>query len=481
MINVALINSPPPDVIQTWDKPTYPSLALGYLAGFLKSEDITVLAIDAPFDGLSLNEVKDSLLKFQPHVLGFTAMTHRIKHVAQVANELKKLFPESLFIIGGPHSTVVPARTLQEFPIFDVTVIGEGELTLLELVNSIQAYSLDKNDGHITMVPAYRLASIKGIAWRFKDEIKVNEPRKPILNLDSLPFPDYTHVSRRIEIYPIFSSRGCPHQCIFCCRIHGNRLRVRSAKNIIKEIKDAIDKFNPKLLDFADDTLTLPKRRAMEICDLMIKEGLNKRIKWTALSRVTSVDQALFYKMKEAGCIKVDFGVESGNPDILKRIKKEITITDAKNAVRMAKKAGLKTGSYFIIGHPYETIQTIRDTVKLATKLNTSTVSFGIMVPYPGTEVYEMASKGEGNYRLISENWDDFDKQIGNALELEGLPRKELEKWQVMAYATYYLQNYRLLDMLRMVVSQRKLMWKMITKKIRRLRNKPDDASNLGA
>lgn len=469
MIKVALINPPPPAVIQTWDQPTYPSLALGYLAGFLKARDVTVLAIDAPFDGLSLNEVKDSLLKFQPHVLGFTAMTHRITHVAWVANELKKLFPDSLFIIGGPHSAMIPARTLQEFPIFDVAVIGEGELTLLDLVNSIQANNPAQHNDYMKMIPEQRLSLIKGIAWRFKDEIKVNAAREPILNLDSLPFPDYSHIKRRIEIYPIFSSRGCPLQCIFCCRIHGNRLRVRSAKNVIKEIKYAIDKFNPKLFDFADDTFTLPKRRAMEICTLMISEGLNKRIKWTALSRVTGVDQALFDKMKEAGCIKVDFGVESGNSDVLKRIKKEISVTDAEKAIRMAKKAGLKTGSYFILGHPYETTQTIHDTIKLATKLNTNTVSFGIMVPYPGTEVYEMAVKGEGNYKLISEKWEDFDKQIGNALELESLPRKELEKWQVQAYITFYLHNYRVLDILRIAISQQKLLRKIITKRIHKL------------
>lgn len=472
MIRVALINAPPPAIIQTWDKPTYPSLALGYLTGFLKANGVTVLAIDAPFDGLSLNEVKDSLLKFQPHVLGFTAMTHRITHIAFVASELKKLFPESLFMIGGPHSTVVPARTLQEFPVFDVAIIGEGELTLLDVVKSIQMYNASQHNAHMTMIPAQRLSSIKGIAWRFKDEINVNDPREPILNLDSLPFPDYTHVKRKIEIYPIFSSRGCPHQCIFCCRIHGSRLRERSAQNIINEIKYAIDKFNPKIFDFADDTFTLPKRRAMEICDLIIREGLNKRIKWTALSRVTGVDQALFDKMKEAGCIKVDFGVESGNPNTLKVIKKGITVDDAKNAVQMAKKAGLKTGSYFIIGHPYETIQTILDTIELATELNTSTVSFGIMVPYPGTEVYEMVVKGEGNYRLISERWEAFDKQLGNALELEGLPRKELEKWQVKAYTTFYLKNYRLLDILRMAISQRKLIWKMLTKRVHTSHNK---------
>jgi len=309
-----------------------------------------------------------------------------------------------------------------------------------------------------------QLESIKGIAWRFKNEIKTNAYRELIPNLDSLPLPNYDHIKRRINVYPVFSSRGCPYQCVFCCRILGNKIRVRSPKNVIDEIKYAIDKFSPKIIDFADDTFTLPKQRAIEICDLMIKEGLNERIKWTALSRVTGVDQELFDKMKDAGCINVDFGVESGNPEILNRIKKAITITDAENSIRMAKKAGLKTGSYFIVGHPYETVQTIRDTIKLATRLNTSTVSFGIMVPYPGTEVYEMAVKGESNYKLISEKWEDYDKQIGNALELDGLTRKDLERWQRKAYMTFYIRNLRFLDMMRLIISQRKLLWKMLTK-----------------
>ena len=129
----------------------------------MKAKGVDVLTIDAAFDGLSLNEVKEYLLKFQPHVLGFTAMTHRITHVAWVANELKKLFPESLVIIGGPHATVIPSRTLQEFPIFDIAVIGEGELTLVDLVKSIQAYGPSQHNECMAMVPVERLASIKGI------------------------------------------------------------------------------------------------------------------------------------------------------------------------------------------------------------------------------------------------------------------------------------------------------------------------------
>jgi radical SAM superfamily enzyme YgiQ (UPF0313 family) len=467
LVKVALVRPAPPIIVQEYDRPRYPCLGLGYLAGFLKANGIEVLAIDAKFDRLSLDELRGSILKFKPHVLGFTAMTHEITYVAQVASEFKEIFPDSLMVIGGPHATSAAMETLQEFPFFDIAVMGEGELTFLELIKSINETNFDLNPSNncrMATMSSQQLESINGIAWRFKNEIMINKHRELISDLDSLPFSNYDHIRRRIEVYPIFSSRGCPYQCIFCCRVLGSKIRVRSPKNVIDEIKYAINKFSPKIVDFADETFTLPRQRAIEICDLMISEGLNKKIKWTAQSRVTGVDQELFDKMKEAGCVNVDFGVESGNPEILKTIKKGITITDAWNGIKAAKKAGLKTGSYFIIGHPFETAQTIGDTIKLATKLNTDTVSFGIMVPYPGTEVYEMAVKGEGKYRLISREWKDYDKQIGNALELDGLNRSALERWQRKAYTTFYVHNLRFLSMIRLIISQRKLLWTMLTK-----------------
>jgi anaerobic magnesium-protoporphyrin IX monomethyl ester cyclase len=452
LVKVALIRPAPRSVVQEHDRPKYPCIGLACLSGFLKANGVDVLTVDAKFDGLSLEKLRDLVLGFQPDVLGFTAMTHEITCVAEVAGEFRKSFPDALMLIGGPHATMAATRTLQEFQMFDVAVIGEGELTLLELANLV-----DESIGE-------KLESVSGIAWRAGSETRMNKGRELISDLDSMPFPSYDHVRRKIDVYPVFSSRGCPNQCIFCCRVLGNRIRVRSPKNVVAEIEHALSKFGPRLVDFADETFTFPRKRAMEICELMISEGLHERVRWTAQSRVTGVDQELFTKMKEAGCVNVDFGVESGNPDVLKRIRKGITVDDAWNAVEAAKKAGLRTGSYFIIGHPFETAQTIRDTISFATRLNTDTVSFGIMVPYPGTEVYEMALKGEGGYRLISEEWADYDKQIGNALELDGLDRKELERWQRKAYTTFFVRNLRFLDMVRLAVSQRRLLWKMLSK-----------------
>jgi radical SAM superfamily enzyme YgiQ (UPF0313 family) len=466
MIKVALVKPSPPVVVQEHDRPTYPSLGLAYLSAVLKANGSEVLVIDASFDGASFNEVAASIIEFNPHVLGFTAMTHEIVHVASVAKKLKEALSRTLMVVGGPHATVTPIRTLKEFPVFDVAVIGEGEETFKELVKEVEMSLSDRSlaEKGTTIVPSERLSLIQGIAWRFGTDVKTNPRRTLIQNLDSLPFPNYEHLTRKIETYPIFSSRGCPNSCIFCCRIMGNRIRLRSPKNVVDEIKYAIEKFRPKIFDFADEIFTFPKERVMTISELIIKEGLNEKIKWTAQSRVNNVNQELFSKMKEAGCVHVDFGVESGNSEMLKRIKKGITLDDAFNAVKAAKKAGLKTGSYFIIGHPFETTKTIRDTINFASKLNTDSVSFGIMVPYPGTEVFEMATSGKGGYRIISENWADYDKQFGNALELEGLSREKLEKYQRKAYLTFYSKNFRLLDIAQLAYSQRRLLWRMLTK-----------------
>jgi anaerobic magnesium-protoporphyrin IX monomethyl ester cyclase len=467
LVRVALVKPAPPLIVQEHDRPKYPCLGLAYLSAVLKTTGVEVLVIDGSFDGIPLDKMVSSIARFNPHILGFTAMTHEIAHVASVALRLKKIIPHTLMVVGGPHSTVAPARTLEEFSAFDLAIIGEGEETFKQIVKELEMEIgnkiIDKTEG-IAAIPADKLSLVQGIAWRSGNTVRINQQRAFIQDLDSLPFPDYSHLARKIDTYPIFSSRGCPNNCVFCCRIMGKRIRVRTPKNVVDEIKYALTKFRPTLFDFADETFTFPKARSMAICDLILKEGINKKIKWTAQSRVTLVDQELFNKMKEAGCINVDFGVESGNSKMLKIIKKGITLDDANSAVLAAKRAGLKTGSYFIIGHPFETVETIRETINFAAKLNTDSVAFGIMVPYPGTEICEMAKQGDGGYKIISERWEDYDKQLGNALELESLSREQLEKWQRKAYLTFYLKNLRLLYVLRLVISQRKLLWRMLTK-----------------
>ena len=154
------------------------------------------------------------------------------------------------------------------------------------------------------------------------------------------------------------------------------------------------------------------------------------------------VNQALLSRMKEAGCEWVGFGVESGNDEILKKTNKNITSEKVKNAINMAKRTGLETGSFFILGHPYETHKTIKDTIDFAMRLNTTTVSFGIMTPYPGTEIAKMAEEGKGGYKLLSKNWSDYNKQTCDVLELANVSRAALQRYQLMAYIKFYFLRF---------------------------------------
>jgi radical SAM superfamily enzyme YgiQ (UPF0313 family) len=263
LVKLAIIN---PFDDRSYYRPAYPSVGLGYLSSFLCSHGFEALAVDAKFDGLDLEAVKEDLLAFQPDIVGFSAMTHEICNAASWAAEIKGLFPEALILIGGVHATVAAERTLAEFPVFDIAVIGEGEHTLLEIARCV---------GEATPLDSLILKGIKGIAWREdtrrKDgEISINPPRELIADLDSLPNPGYDHIRREIKSYPVLTSRGCPSQCIFCCRILGDRIRARSPRNVVDEIALVQSQRHPDLIEICDDTFTLPRSRAIEICKLLI-------------------------------------------------------------------------------------------------------------------------------------------------------------------------------------------------------------------
>lgn len=465
-LNVALIRPFNPN---DYYEPSYPCIGLSYLYSFLLSNGFSVMAIDAKFDKIPLDLLISSLKHFNPSLICYTAMTPEINYVSNVAAIIKKEFPNSISIIGGAHATTTISEILEEFPVFDIAVFGEGEYTLNEICDALadnvnyENQSISQEE-YINFLS--RLKEIKGISFRNNEKIVVTPERQPTMDLDSLPFPNYDYIKRNITIYPVFSSRGCPNKCIFCCRILGDKIRLRSPQNVIQEIKSAIKKYSPKIIDFADETFTVPKSRTIEICNLILHEGINEHIQWTAQSRVSGVNLELFKKMKESGCIHIDFGIESGNPKILQNIKKGITLEETENAIKFGKSAGLKTGCYFIIGHPFETVSTIKDTINFASKLNCDEVSFGIMVPYPGTIIYQMAKGGEGNYILLSTNWKDYDKQIGQSLELKDLDRKQLELWQRKAYISFYLNNHRYIDLFRLIIIQHKLVTAMLRKQL---------------
>ncbi len=427
-VKTLLLNPPPEKVTEPYDAPDYPHIGLGYLTSYLRSKNCPIMVLDAKLEKISVLDTLEKISSIKPDIVGLTAYTQEIVHVAHLAKEIKDKLPRTYIVIGGIHATVLPLKTLQEFSSFDFIIFGEGEITLYELVEALR-----KNEP---------LDGIKGLGFRRKGQIHINERREWNLELDKLPFPAWD-LFPRAELYPIITSRGCPFKCIFCTRPYGNKVRGRSPENVVAEFKELITKYKAKNIVFWDETFAVKRGRAMKIADMLIAEGIGDYVRWDMHSRVDVVDYDLLKRLKEAGMTHVGFGVESGNVEILKRSKKGITLKQAKNAVRSAKKLGLGTSSYFILGFPYETKKTAWDTINFARKLNTDSVSIAIMIPFPKTEIAEMVEKEEGGYKQISYNWSDYNKQTGAVVELKDMSRRTLVFFQVTGYLICYICNLR--------------------------------------
>jgi len=414
------------------EKTSHANAGLAYLGAYALDRGHKVIAVDARYEGIDNNEVTRRILADRPDVLGISMKTPDVKVSEELAQIIKSKFADTKIVVGGAHVTALKERVLEECPYFDIGVIGEGENTFCEILD---AFDQNQDD----------LGSIDGIVYRQIDRILKTRPRDWIADLDKLLFPAW-------ELFPegtdksLFTSRGCPFKCIFCQRVMGSHIRQMSPERVVSEMVKNIEKYNCRFFQIEDDVFGSNKKWALKTLDLMMAEGIHKRAKWSANSRVNYADLEVFQKMKQAGCVGLCFGIESGNQSILDFIRKDFKIEQAVRAFKVTKKAGLKSTAFFILGHPFETKNTIRDTINFACQLNPAGVCFGQMIPYPGTQIYEMAKKGEGGYRGFHEDWELYTKYFGKGLELENLSRSTLNRYQKQAYVEFYLRNARIKD-----------------------------------
>lgn len=449
---VVLLN-PPAEVIRepAYDEPCRPSIGIAYVGSYLwRHTGIRPHVIDSRLGRLSLQETIDQIIALRPRILGISAMTHMIVTSGKIARAVKEALPDTIVIVGGFHASFLPERTLREFPQFDLVVVGEGEIAFSELVQAI--LSGEPYD------------SISGLGFRKDGEVQLNGRGEIPDHLDELGAPLWElfpkeHIERHATIFPIMSQRGCPFHCNFCSRPYGNTVRARSVKSITDEMEYNIFNFGAQEMHFYDETFTVNKKRTAELCDAMIEKGLNTKLKWASMVHANTITPDLLAKMRIAGCSNLGFGVESGDEDIIKMMKKGITKERTLRAGDMLRQSGIEWAAYFIFGHPSETHESCKATIKFATKLNGDVTCFGVMVPYPGTEVWEMAIRGQGGYKIISDNWEDFNKQIGKALELEGLTRKQLERYQLEGYLKVYLFNWRFKELFEVLYEHRKRLY----------------------
>ena len=295
------------------------------------------------------------------------------------------------------------------------------------------------------------LGDILGISFRDGDRIARTGARPWMENLDDLPFPAWELFPK--ICWPVMAARGCPFGCVFCQRVLGRRVRLRSVDNVLAEFDALEQRLGQRSVWFQDETFGVNKRWADEFLEKLSVRNERKGYvcDWGGNSRANLADLERYRRMKASGCFGVSFGVESGDEEILKRIMKGITPGMAIDAIAAAQKAGLTAAAFFILGHPGETWRTALKTIHLAARCRADSIAVGVMVPYPGTDVWRMAHAGEFGYQLLTEDWRLYDKYFGNALAVKGLSHRQLEFLQSLAYVWYYLYNLRFRELLRFV------------------------------
>lgn len=419
----------------------YYPLWLIYAALYSQKHGHTICFLDAPAKQLNEEQSLDILKKTGRGNVLFVldTSTPSIKSDVQFACRIKEICPEAFILLVGTHPSACPEETLDYSLAVDAVAIGEYDCIVKELADA-----LDRKED---------VQHVKGLCLRNKEGYVRTGTMPPMKNLDELPYAaqfikehldvkDYFFAAATYPSIQIFTGRGCPFRCNFCVypqTMHGHAFRARSAENVVGEFEYIAENF-PEVHEVVieDDTFTAVKKRVLDICSLLVKKGLNKRLKWLCNARV-DLDYETMKAMKEAGCRLIIPGIESGSQQILDNIKKGTRVEQFYSYVANAKKAGLLVHACYMVGNQGETKETMRETLRLALKLNTDTAQFFPLIPYPGTEAYLWA-KSNGYIETDYAEYCLPDGTHNTVLNLPGLTSREMVEFCNMARKKYYLR-----------------------------------------
>jgi len=409
--------------------PSNPPIGLACIGASLLREGYEVKIFDFNLYN-DKNKFARELKNFNPDFMGISFVTPLIREAEKILKIAKKINKKMILIGGGPHCSSFPESALEETSL-DIVVIGEGDFTILEIVKGES------------------LSKIKGIAYKNK-KIFINKRKEPIKDLDILPFPAFhlfeinkyktsSVISKKNPVARLETSRGCPYGCTYCNKsVFGRNFRVKSPKKVIGEFLQAKE-LGLKEVHIIDDGFTTNIERAKEICDLLIREKVN--IGWHTANgiRADRVDLELLKKMKQAGCWGIYLGIESGNQEILNKIKKGITLEQVRNAVKWAKKAKLEVAGYFMIGLPGETEETMQQTIDFAKFLDLDLAKVSITIPLPGTEIFDELNQKN---LIKATDWEDFKFYSSHSkiYKHENLSWRTIEKYSQKFYREVYLR-----------------------------------------
>ena len=419
-----------------------PSLGILFLAAVTREHGFPTLLVDAAALNLDPEGLLARVKAAQPDVLGLSATTFSICHAAAFAARVRELFPDITVIIGGPHVSAAPLETMQRFRAFDVAVIGEGEETIIELLKALDSGAA--------------LDSVSGIVMRREGVVAATGRRAFLADLDQLPYPAWdllegfpvryppaTFKVRKLPAASLVTSRGCPNRCIFCDRsVFGSSCHAFSAGYVVGMIRHLAERFGVREFSFEDDTFITFKKRLVAICQEIISLGLD--ISWTCLGRVNSIDAETLALMKRAGCWQISFGIESGSQEILTTIHKNVTLEQIGRAVALCRDSGILSKGFFIVGHPGETRQTLKQTLDFALKLPLDDISVTMLTPFPGTEIYERAAE----FGEFDSDWSRMNL-LNTVFIPHGLTHEDLEQNQREMLRRFYLRPRIVLGYLR--------------------------------
>jgi radical SAM superfamily enzyme YgiQ (UPF0313 family) len=350
----------------------------------------------ANFSAWSIAEIKQQLLTFSPDIIGISQWTHNRHTSMDLARICRDTLPDSTIVMGGGHATFCYEDILVENSPVNLVILGEAELTLLELIERVGSRG--------------EWLKIAGLAFRSNGAIVVTPPRNKIADLDSLPLPaHFLHSSVGLDLALqaefIVTTRGCPSACHFCSSpdFWGRSVRFRSPAAIVTEIQYIRQQYGVIYFSLRDDTFTADRKRVLEFCSLLQKADLN--ILWNCQSRVTAIDEELLIAMKRAGCECIQLGIESGSAHILQQLGKRITPTQIKQACNLVREIGINLSIYLISDIPGETDDDIRQTIELIRQINPNDGYVSPLAYYPGTKLYNDAvSTGKTSPTIFSDS-----------------------------------------------------------------------------
>ncbi|MCP4668735.1 MAG: B12-binding domain-containing radical SAM protein [Deltaproteobacteria bacterium] len=375
-----------------------PPLGLAFLAGALERAGVEVRVLDFVVFPYRKETLRSVLMNFQPHFAGITSVTMTFDHAVSVLRDVKGMAPDVLTVMGGPHVTFCAKETMDALAELDFVILGEGDEAVVEL-----AKEADKGRDW---------SRIGGLVYRHGPVVESTGMRAPGIEADSLPTParHLLPLGRYRALHMPISmttSRGCPFTCIFCVgrKMVGPKVRYRAPERVVDEL-EYLSSLNFHQINIADDLFTANKKHCLAVCEEIIRRRL--QVTWTSFARVDTVSLEVLSRMKEAGCCAVSFGVESANADILKTIKKGITMEQVVAAVGMCMEVGITPQASFILGLPGETPETLKETTAFGEMLKKMGAlhGFHLLAPFPGTEIREK-SDGLG-IKILTSDWREY-------------------------------------------------------------------------